>query len=62
MFCQIARAKYPFFRLQLMTMTMISLNILVFVRMVFFEEFANVAVPDHVSDESDIWVQKLSSP
>ena len=45
-----------------MTMTMISLNILVFVRLVFFEEFANVAVPDHVSDESDIWVQKLSSP
>ena len=35
---------------------LISLNILVFVPLEFFEEFENVTVFYHVNDEIDIWL------
>ena len=41
---------------------LISLNILVFVHLEFFEEFANVIVFYPVNIESNIWAQKLSPP
>ena len=46
MFCPLAGTKYPFFRLQLMDyewlINLIFFNILVFVHLELFEEFANV--------------------
>ena len=43
-------------------MNFISLNILVFVHLEFFEEFASAIVFFPVTVESDIWAQKLSPP
>ena len=41
-------------------MNLISLNIIVFVHLEFFEEFANVIVFYPVTVEGGIWAQKLS--